>query len=106
MGYSDCTSSGTDSSFGKPSEKLVPYGEGPYYLVKYVPSYVATMGGVQTDEHCRAIREDGSPIEGLYAIGEATHRFMYNRSFVRHCSNSCALTMGRMTGQAITESLS
>lgn len=106
VGYSDCTSSGTDSSFGKPSEKLVPYGEGPYYLVKYVPSYVATMGGVQTDEHCRAIREDGSPIEGLYAIGEATHRFMYNRSFVRHCSNSCALTMGRMTGQAIAESLS
>ncbi|MFR1639567.1 MAG: hypothetical protein ACLSVD_10600 [Eggerthellaceae bacterium] len=38
---------------------------------------------------------------GLFAVGEATHRFMYNRSFVRHCSNSSALTMGRLTGAAL-----
>ena len=28
---------------------------------------------------------------------------MYNRSFVRHCSNSSALTMGRLTGKALAQ---
>ena len=49
----------------------------------------------------QALGENGSVIPGLFAVGEATHRFMYNRSFVRHCSNSSALTMGRLTGAAL-----
>ena len=63
------------------------------------------MGGVKTNADCQAIREDNSVIDGLYVIGEATHRFMYNRSFVRHCSNQCAMTMGRMTGEALAQSI-
>ena len=101
--YQQAAQSGVDEAFGKPADKMAPYGEGPYYLVAYVPSFVATMGGVKTDASCRAVRDDGSAIEGLYVIGEATHRFMYNRSFVRHCSNSSALTMGRLTGAALAQ---
>ena len=62
------------------------------------------MGGVKTDANCQAVAAEGGPaIDGLYAIGETTHRFMYNRSFVRHCSNSSALTMGRLTGKALAQ---
>ncbi len=99
--YQAAASSGKDGEFGKAAEKLVPYAEGPFYLVSYVPSYVATMGGVKTNADCQAVREDGSAIDGLYVVGEATHRFLYNRSFVRHTSNSTALTMGRLTGAAL-----
>lgn len=101
--YQAAAEVGTDSEFNKKSEMLVPYAEGPYYLVAFVPSFVATMGGVRTNGECQAIREDETAIDGLYAIGECTHRFMYNRSFVRHCSNSSALTMGRLTGTALAE---
>lgn len=101
--YQAAAAAGADEEFNKKPESLVPYAERPFYLVSYVPSYVATMGGVKTDANCQAIREDGTPVEGLYAIGEATHRFMYNRSFVRHCSNSSALTMGRLTGAALAQ---
>ncbi len=101
--YQAAAAAGTDGEFNKKAENLVPYQEGPFYLVSYVPSYVATMGGVKTDANCQAVREDGSAIDGLYAIGETTHRFMYNRSFVRHCSNSSALTMGRLTGEALAQ---
>ena len=80
--------------------------KGPYYLVRYVPTYVATMGGVKTNEQCQALDESGSPIEGLYVVGEATHRFMYNRSFVPCASNSSAIVMGRMTGEALGAKLS
>lgn len=69
--------------------------------MKFVPSYVATWAGVKPDASCQALGENGSVIPGLFAVGEATHRFMYNRSFVRHCSNSSALTMGRLTGAAL-----
>ncbi len=82
---------------------MTAYASGPYYLVSYVPSYVATMGGVKTNADCQAVRADESAITGLYVVGECTHRFMYNRTFVRHCSNSSALTMGRLTGKALAE---
>lgn len=96
--YQAAAQAGADEAFGKAPENLVPYGSGPFYLVSYVPSFVATMGGVKTNEDCQAVTAEGAPIEGLYAIGETAHRFMYNRSFVRHCSNSVALTMGRLVG--------
>ena len=102
--YQELAAGGTDE-FGKPAEKAAAYGDGPYYLVSYVPSYVTTMGGLKTDADCRVVDEDGEPIEGLWAIGELTHRFMYNRSFVRHCSNSVGLSMGRITGKAIAEEI-
>lgn len=99
--YQQAAAAGEDEAFGKKADMLAAYGDGPFYLVKFVPSYVATMGGVKTDASCQALGEDGSPIPGLFAVGEVTHRFMYNRSFVRHCSNSSALTMGRLTGAAL-----
>jgi uncharacterized protein len=30
-----------------------------------------TLGGILSDERCRALRTDGSVLTGLYAIGEA-----------------------------------
>lgn len=102
--YQAAAASGQDE-FGKAAKSLIAYGSGPFYLVKYAPSFIATMGGVKTNADCQAIREDDSAIDGLYVIGEATHRFMYNRSFVRHCSNQCAMTMGRMTGEALAQSI-
>lgn len=99
--YQVACAAGSDAEFKKPAEKLVAYQEGNLYLVRYVPSYVATMGGVRTDAECHAIDESGKAVAGLYVIGEATHRFMYNRSFVRHYSNGSAITMGRLVGKAL-----
>lgn len=100
--YRNAASAGSDEAFGKPADAFATYQEsGPYYLVSYVPSYVATMGGVKTDADCRVVDESGNAVEGLYAIGEIAHRFMYNRSFVRHCSNSSALSMGRILGTTL-----
>lgn len=101
--YQSAASQGVDEAFSKATESLITYQDGPFYLVKYVPSFVATMGGVKTSIDCQVVDETGSAIEGLYAVGEATHRFMYNRSFVRHYSNQSAMTMGRLTGKAVSE---
>ena len=35
------------------------------------PGDVGTAGGVITDQHSRVLRDDGTPIAGLYAIGNS-----------------------------------
>ena len=42
---------------------------GPFYAVKVVPGDLGTCGGVRADGFARALRADGSVIEGLYATG-------------------------------------
>lgn len=52
-----------------PNPNLAALGKAPYYAVKMILSDLGTCGGVVADEHARVLREDGSLIEGLYAIG-------------------------------------
>lgn len=48
------------------SDKLA---EPPFAAVLVQASVTHTMGGIRVDERCRVLREDGSPIDGLYAAG-------------------------------------
>jgi len=50
----------------------------PFYAVAMLPGDLGTKGGLVTDEHARMLREDGSPIEGAYAIGNASASVMGN----------------------------
>ena len=79
--------SGTDEDFGrgnsaydryygdptnKPNPNLGEIKNGPFYAAKMVPGDLGTKGGIVTDIHGRALREDGSVIEGLYASGNVS----------------------------------
>ncbi|ODR14740.1 3-ketosteroid-delta-1-dehydrogenase [Mycobacterium shimoidei] len=52
-----------------PNPNLRALDKGPFYAVKMVLSDLGTCGGVRADDRARVLREDGSVIEGLYAIG-------------------------------------
>jgi 3-oxosteroid 1-dehydrogenase len=41
-----------------------------------VPGDLGTKGGLRTDEGARVLREDGTPIAGLYATGNASASVM------------------------------
>lgn len=43
----------------------------PYRAVRVEPALFHTQGGLVVDGHARVLREDGAPIEGLYASGGA-----------------------------------
>lgn len=75
---------GTDTEFGRgstaynrfhgdpevtPNPCLAPIARGPFYAVRLVPGSIGTFAGLRTDAHTRVIGEDGSPIGGLYAVG-------------------------------------
>lgn len=55
--------------FHKPNESLGEISEGPFHAIPVIPGDVGTLGGVVADEHARVLREDGTPIDGLYATG-------------------------------------
>ena len=82
---------GVDHDFGKgnsaydryygdptvhPNPCLGPIEKGPFTAYRVVIGDLGTKGGVLTDEHARALREDGSVIEGLYAAGNVSASVM------------------------------
>ncbi|WP_460359447.1 3-ketosteroid-delta-1-dehydrogenase [Mycobacterium sp. ZZG] len=82
--FNDLARAGVDSDFQRgasaydryygdptidPNPNLRPLDSGPYYAVKVVLSDLGTCGGLRADARARVLREDGSPIDGLYAIG-------------------------------------
>lgn len=52
-----------------PNPNLRPLRKGPFYAVRMVLSDLGTCGGLKADERARVLREDGTAIPGLYAIG-------------------------------------
>ena len=52
-----------------PNPNLRALDRGPFYAVKMVLSDLGTCGGLRADDRARVLREDGSVIDGLYAIG-------------------------------------
>ncbi|OBG86511.1 3-ketosteroid-delta-1-dehydrogenase [Mycobacterium sp. E802] len=69
-----------DRYYGDPTNKPNPnLGEikhGPFYAAKMVPGDLGTKGGIRTDVHGRALRDDDSVIEGLYAAGNVSSPVM------------------------------
>jgi 3-oxosteroid 1-dehydrogenase len=63
----------------RPNACLAPIEKPPFYAVELVPGDLGTKGGLVTDEHGRVLREDGTPIPGLYASGNTTASVMGRR---------------------------
>lgn len=62
----------------RPNPNLGPIEKEPFTVVQIVAGDLGTKGGVLTDEYARALRPDGSVIEGLYATGNASASVMGN----------------------------
>jgi 3-oxosteroid 1-dehydrogenase len=60
----------------RPNPNLAPLAQAPFYAVKIVPGDLGTKGGLRTDERARVLREDGTPIPGLYAAGNTSAAVM------------------------------
>ncbi len=77
---------GVDEDFGRGADEYDTFftaGEGPnkaltaidvppYLAARFVLSDLGTKGGLVTDAAARVLRDDGSPISGLYAAGNSS----------------------------------
>jgi 3-oxosteroid 1-dehydrogenase len=56
----------------KPNPCLAPIDKAPYYAMRVDPGDFGTQGGMVITENAQVIKEDGSVIEGLYAVGNCS----------------------------------
>lgn len=56
----------------KPNPCLAPIDKPPYYAMRVDAGDFGTQGGLVTDVNACVLRKDGSPIDGLYAIGNCS----------------------------------
>jgi succinate dehydrogenase/fumarate reductase flavoprotein subunit len=59
-----------------PNPSLGSLRKGPYYAVKLVPGSLGTFAGLNTDANARALDEHGTPIPGLFAVGNDMNSIM------------------------------
>jgi fumarate reductase flavoprotein subunit len=52
--------------------KAMPIRTAPLMAIEVMPGITYTMGGIEIDEHARALSADGKPIPGLFAAGATT----------------------------------
>lgn len=67
--YNGWVDSGADDDYAKNPKCLKPIKKAPFHIVRtYTPSDVA-LGGLMVNADMQVVREDGSAIKGLYAVG-------------------------------------
>jgi succinate dehydrogenase/fumarate reductase flavoprotein subunit len=54
---------------------LRPLDRGPFYAIRMQPGDLGTFVGLRTDAGARVLRDDGTPVPGLYAAGNAAASF-------------------------------
>lgn len=60
----------------KPNPCLAPLCKGPYYAMRLDAGDIGTKGGLLTNAQAQVLREDGTTIAGLYAIGNCSASVM------------------------------
>jgi 3-oxosteroid 1-dehydrogenase len=60
----------------RPNPCLAPLATPPYYGIVTYPGEFGTKGGLKTDVRARVLRDDGSVIDGLWAIGNCSASVM------------------------------
>ncbi|MBN7276976.1 FAD-dependent oxidoreductase [Lactobacillus acetotolerans] len=67
--YNEQAHAGKDKDFGKNSKFMVPVEKGPFYAIKQGVGAFCTMGGLKINLDNQVLDQNGSPIKGLYAVG-------------------------------------
>jgi 3-oxosteroid 1-dehydrogenase len=86
----------------QPNPTLAPLERAPYYAFPIYPGDIGTCGGLMTDERARVLRADGSPIEGLYAIGNNAASVMGGSYPGAGSTLGPAMTFGFIAAHALT----
>lgn len=114
--FNESAATGTDPAFGRgasaynkaqgdafhgPNPSLRPLTHGPYYAVKVVPGSLGTFAGLMTDASARVLREDGTPIAGLYATGNDAASIFGGNYPSGGITLGPAMTFGYIAGRAL-----
>ncbi len=103
--YNDHVAAGSDPDFGR-THLPAPIAVGPFYAIENHPVTLITFAGLSVDEDMRVLRDDGTLIPGLFAVGELIGSATVNGN--AFCSGMCltpALVFGRRLGRDLARHL-
>ena len=83
--YNELCEAGEDTDFGKKPNDLIPLSEGPYYAIEESGACLVTVNGLRINADSQVLTQEGSVIEGLYAVGNASGS-MFNGTYPHHMS--------------------
>ncbi|MFG1181880.1 FAD-dependent oxidoreductase [Xanthobacter sp. V7C-4] len=107
--YNRAAARGEDPAFGRgsslynrvqgdaahrPNPCVAPIARGPFYAVKVVAGSLGTFAGLATDAHARVLDGSGTPIAGLYAVGNDMSSMMGGRYPAGGITLGPAMTFG------------
>ena len=73
--YNELCAKGVDEDYGKEAHRMTPVDTPPYYGVRTCAWHLTTLNGCRINTDMQVIKEDGEPIEGLYATGDCSGGF-------------------------------
>ncbi|HEX7386516.1 MAG TPA: FAD-dependent oxidoreductase [Castellaniella sp.] len=82
-----------------PNPCLAPIERGPYYGLRLYPGSLGTFAGIRTDEFGRAMREDGTALDGLYVVGNDSASIMEGNYPAGGVTLGPAVTFGYIAGR-------
>lgn len=98
--YNEMCEAGEDTDFEKEPVFLYPVKEPPFYATKVEAVILVCVGGLKVNTDLQVLKEDGMPVEGLYATGN-TSGDLYAVDYPINMpgnSNGRCLTWGYMLG--------
>lgn len=89
--YNELCDQGEDLDFNKDPKYLKPIANPPYIIFRNDPSVKISIGGIDTDRSYRVLKEDGSFVPGLYAIGVDGSRLFHKVYPYILCGAVCSM---------------
>lgn len=91
--YNELCAKGVDEDYGKEKHRMTPVDTAPFYGIRTCAWHLTTLDGVRINTDMQVIREDGTPIEGLYATGDCTGGIFANNYPNLFTGLACGRTM-------------
>ena len=82
--YNELCDKGVDSDFGKPAKYMHKIEKAPFWGARKHIRVSAEVSGVMTDEFGRATDKNGTPIPGLYCVGNLGGQFYGGADYPFH----------------------
>lgn len=102
--YNELVAKGADEDFGKRPEYLTPIEVPCYAVPRGANNIDAMLDGLEVDGNYQCLDADRKPIEGLFAVGNASGRFFGGGNYpmdIEGLSVGRAITTGFATGRYV-----
>lgn len=87
----------------KPNPCVAPILRAPFFAMRIHPADLGTAIGMKVDAQARVLREDGTPVAGLYACGNDMGSIMNGNYPAPGITLGAALTFGYIAGRHLAE---